>query len=225
MKNNWVICFLKSYLYLFLWIVIPANLCKWSKIEPLFCRLLFMIAYVNATPELLWPFCDAVTQRGFPGRSIPKSFRKSSEMWFFWKIRKYVDRFFLFLSAMSLPRTSKDLNSCLPSFSIETKSWQKHQSLSDSSNLADFNNVNKEFIPRKSSQKILPKKNPPKIFLQKNPRKIKKSPQNPEKIQKISKQFLKKFLILKISNSLHRTWRPKTLCFYCNSSIFTNKFQ
>ena len=26
-----------------------------------------------------------------------------------------------------------------------------------------------------------------------------------------SKQFLKKFLILKICNSLHRTWRPKTL--------------
>ena len=79
----------------------------------------------------------------------------------------------------------------LPSFSIETKSWQKHQSLSDSNNLADFNNVNKEFFPRKSSQKssqkILPKssskKIPSKKFLQKNQRKI-------QKIQKIAQQFL-----------------------------------
>ena len=67
-----------------------------------------------------------------------------------------------FLSAMSLPRTFKDLNSCLPSFSIETKSWQKRQSFWDSNNLVDFNNVNKEFLPRKSSQK----------FLQKNPKKF-----------------------------------------------------
>ena len=37
-----------------------------------------------------------------------------------------------FLSVMSLPRTSKDLNSCpsfLLSLCIETKSWQKHQFL------------------------------------------------------------------------------------------------
>ena len=43
--------------------------------------------------------------------------------------------FWSFLSAMYLRRTSKDLNflSFLlpPSFSIETKSWQKHQSLSN----------------------------------------------------------------------------------------------
>ena len=35
-----------------------------------------------------------------------------------------------------------------------------------------------------------------------------------------SKQFLKKFLILKICNSLHRTWRPKTL-----SGLFTWKIK
>jgi hypothetical protein len=114
-------------------------------------------------------------------------------------------------------RTSEDLN-FLPSssFFIQTKSWQKHQSLSDSNNLADFNNVNKEFLPENPPKKIL-QKNPPKKILQKksskkNPRKIQKiPPKNPEKIQKIFKQFLKKFLILKISNSLHRTWRLKTL--------------
>ena len=103
----------------------------------------------------------------------------------------------------------------LPSFSIETKSWQKHQILWDSNNLVDFNNVYKELIPRKSSLK-----NPLKKILTKNPKILKKiqenskkfPPKNPEKIQTISKQFLKipnfkKYPI----NSLHRTWRPKTL--------------
>ena len=73
---------------------------------------------------------------------------------------------------MSLRLTSKDLNSSF--FFIETKSGQKHQSLSDSNNLADFNNVNKEFLPKK--------------FLQDKSKKI---------LQKIFKKFLK-FLILKI---------------------------
>ena len=75
---------------------------------------------------------------------------------------------------MSLRRTSKDLNST--SFSIETKSWQKHQSLSDSNYLADFNNVNKEFLP----------KNPPKKILQKNSSKKNSSKKIQEKIQKIT---------------------------------------
>ena len=106
----------------------------------------------------------------------------------------------------------------LPSFSIETKSWQKHQSLSDSNNLADFNNGNKEFLPKKSSpKKILPKKSPqknplktpskkflPKIFRQKNflpkipsekfPKKFKKISKKSPKIQKHFKQVSKKFL-------------------------------
>ena len=102
-------------------------------------------------------------------------------------------------------RTSKDWN-FLPSFSIETKSWQKHQSLSDSNNLADLNNVNKEFLPRKSSKKFLQKKlnkNPPKKILrinsqkipQKNPTKIpKKSQKNPNNFSKVpnfeNNQFL-----------------------------------
>ena len=64
--------------------------------------------------------------------------------------------------------------SFLPSFCIETKSWQKHQSLSDSNNLTDFNNINKKFLPRKSSQK-----NSPKKFLQKkSPKKSRKNPKN-----------------------------------------------
>jgi predicted PurR-regulated permease PerM len=95
---------------------------------------------------------------------------------------------------------------------------QNAQSLSASNKLFDFNNMNKEFLPKRSSQKKTPKeflqKNPRKIqkILQKNPRKIQKILQkNPEKFPKNSKQFLKEFLILKISNSLHRTWRPKTL--------------
>ena len=70
-----------------------------------------------------------------------------------------------FLSAMSLPCTSKDLNFV--------------------------------FIPKKSSQKISPQK-----FLLKN------STRNPKKFPKISQIF---FMILKISNFLHRTWRLETL--------------
>ena len=58
---------------------------------------------------------------------------------------------FVFLSAMSLCRTSNDLNFLPSSFFIETKSWQKHQSLSDSNKLADINNMNKEFLPKNSS--------------------------------------------------------------------------
>ena len=84
---------------------------------------------------------------------------------------------------MSLRRTSKDLNFLPSSFFFETKSWQKHQFLSDSNKLANFNNTNKEFVAKKSSQKIpqknLPKKssqkNPPKMILQKN---SKKNPKN-----------------------------------------------
>ena len=77
---------------------------------------------------------------------------------------------------MSLHGTSKDPNSCpsflFPSFFIETKSWQKHQSISDSNKLVDFNNINKYFL-KTSSQKNLPKKilqkNPPKKSSQRNP--------------------------------------------------------
>ena len=68
------------------------------------------------------------------------------------------------------------------SFSIETKSWQKHQSLSDSNNLADFNNVNKYFLPRKSSQKTYRKK-----ILTKNSKKF------PKKIKEKSKKFPNNF--------------------------------
>jgi hypothetical protein len=69
-------------------------------------------------------------------------------------------------------------------FFFETKSWQKHQSLSDSNKLVDFNTVNKEFLPKKSSQKSS-QKNPPKKILPKIPPKtfLKK------KIQEKSKKF------------------------------------
>ena len=91
-------------------------------------------------------------------------------------------------------RTSKDWKFYfLPS--ITPKSWQKHQFLSHSNNLADFNNVNEEFLP----------KNPPKKILQKDSSKKRETKKIPER----SKKYLK------ISNSLHRTWRPKIL-----SSLF-----
>ena len=109
---------------------------------------------------------------------------------------KYDQSISPFLSAMSLHGTSKDPNSCpsflFPSFFIETKSWQKHQSISDSNKLVDFNNINKYFLktssqknlPKKILQKILPK-NPPKEILpkrssQKNPKPPKKSKKNPK---------------------------------------------
>jgi hypothetical protein len=69
---------------------------------------------------------------------------------------------------------------------------RQNQSLSDSIKLADLNNINKEFLPKKSSpkkfsQKILIK-NPPKKILQK--RSSKKDP--PKKI--LQKILPKKFL-------------------------------
>jgi hypothetical protein len=103
-------------------------------------------------------------------------------------------------------RTSKDLN-FLPSFFFQTKSWQKHQYLSDSNKIADFININKEFLAKESSQKILPKKSsqknpppkksskkiPPKKILQKKSKKnpknsSKKSQKNPKTFQTISQK-------------------------------------
>ena len=103
-----------------------------------------------------------------------------------------------------------------PSFSIETKSWQKHQSLSDSKNLAELNNVNKNFSqenpPKKSSQKT-----PPKNFSQKIPLKKffkKSSKNNPlEKFQKNSKRNYYK----------HRTWRSKSFSSLFILIFFQNK--
>ena len=65
-------------------------------------------------------------------------------------------------------------------------------------NLADFTNVNKEFLPKNSSQiknspkKVLPKNSSKKIPPNKSPKQF---PKNSPKIPKI----------LKISNSLQRT--------------------
>ena len=101
---------------------------------------------------------------------------------FWWYIIIFVD----FLSAMSF-RTSKDLN-FLPSFSFffETKSWHKHQFLSDSNKLGNFNNTNKEFLPKKSSpQKILPKNSSEKNS-KKNPKNTPlNSRKNPKNFQSI----------------------------------------
>ena len=58
----------------------------------------------------------------------------------------------IFLSAICLRRTSKDLN--FLSF-IETKSWQRHQSLSDSKN--SHKKILQKNPPKQSSQKILQK--------------------------------------------------------------------
>ena len=98
---------------------------------------------------------------------------------------------------MSLPHTSKDLNSC-PFFLSLRQNLDKNpnQFLPYSNNLVDFNNMSKEFLPKKS-HKI------PKKFIPKNSHKIpKKSPKNPKNVQTISQKIRK---ILKISNSLNPT--------------------
>ena len=84
-----------------------------------------------------------------------------------------------------------------------------------------------KILPKKSSKKIpfqknLPKKIPPEKSLKnpKNyPQKIQRiSEEFPKNFRRISKEFPKNFsAILKISNSLHRTWRSNTisgLCFF-----------
>ena len=91
-----------------------------------------------------------------------------------------------FLSAMSLRRTFKDLNSCPPLLS--DKILTKASIPSDSNKLAYFNNIKKrippkKILPKKSPQKILPKKSSQKIPLKKIP---------PKRIQEKSKKFPRK---------------------------------
>ena len=98
---------------------------------------------------------------------------------------------------------------------ITPKSWQKHKLLVNFYLVIPPNQFLSKILAKKSSQKssqkILPKnlsqKIPPKIFLQKNllPKKFQ---QNPKNFQTISQN---NSMIFKISNSLHRTWRPKTI--------------
>jgi hypothetical protein len=95
-------------------------------------------------------------------------------------------------------------SSFLPSC-LETKSWQKTKSINSFY-------IKMIFLPKKSSpkdphQNILPKKSFNKI----SSKKIQKIRPKNSIPPKNSKQFLKKFLIFKISNSLYGTWRPKTL--------------
>ena len=94
---------------------------------------------------------------------------------------------------MSLPRTSKDLNSC-PSFFFFLalpQNLDKNQNLDKEIN----SNLNKEFLPKNSSQKIPPEK----ILLKKSSQKIlkkiskqkksKKNLKNPNNFQTISQKI------------------------------------
>ena len=76
-------------------------------------------------------------------------------------------------------------------------------------------NPPKKILPRKSSSKNPPKKILPKKILQKNSSKkiLQKNPKIKKKTQK-TKQFPNNFSKIpnfEKSNSLYRTWRPKTL--------------
>ena len=140
----------------------------------------------------------------------------------------------MFLSAMSLPRTSKDLNSCpssfLPSFlpSALRQTLDKNQNLEKQINPFHIQITlqtipYKKYLPKSSPQKVLQKKSSqifslkkilPKLFSQNEPPK-KFLPINssknvpPKKSPKNPKKFLsisqKIPEILKISNSLDRT--------------------
>jgi len=96
----------------------------------------------------------------------------------------------IFLSAMSLRRTSKDLNSCPPPPSPLRQNLDKNQNLNKQVN----SNVNKEFLPKNSSQK-----NPPKKILPKNPLKKSSKKISPKKFlqknpsENFPKNFQKKF--------------------------------
>ena len=89
---------------------------------------------------------------------------------------------------------------------ITSKSWQKpipcKNLPSNSSQRIPHKIPPKKLLPANSYQKISPKKFLPKNSSQKIL--LKNSQKISQKIQKISK-------ILKISDSLHQTWRPKTL--------------
>ena len=118
----------------------------------------------------------------------------------------FPEREFLYLGIFQVRCTCNDWKFSFLPFSLlhTSKSWQTNQSVSYSNN---FNNINKEFLPKSSSQKAPPKKillkkflpkhfyqkNPPEKFLPKNfsQKSLKKFSQQ---IQKISKQFFKKIL-------------------------------
>ena len=98
-------------------------------------------------------------------------------------------------------------NKSIPSTLIQNKEFLPKNST---------NNPPKKNFPKKSSKKIPPKKFRQKKLLQKFfgkiPKKCFKKSKNfqkfPKKFYTISQKIIK---ILKISNSLHRTWRPKPL--------------
>jgi hypothetical protein len=105
-------------------------------------------------------------------------------------------------------RTSKDQKLFLPSFLAFRQYLDKNQNLDQQIK----SNINKEFLQKSPPKGFLPKnfskKFSPKNSPQNNPSKkfrqkqfSKKSQKNPQNIPKI----------LKISNFLHRTWRPKNL--------------
>ena len=101
-----------------------------------------------------------------------------------------ISRTKFFLSAMSLPHTSKNLNFfvflhyskilTIREADNNINSFNKY-----SNNLADFNSLNKKILPKNSSQK-----NPPKNFLPKNSSQ-KIPPPKTQNIQKNSKTFLR----------------------------------
>ena len=146
----------------------------------------------------------------------------------FWDLYHKIQGIYVFGSqiGMSLPRTSKDLN--FLSSCITPKSWQKHQFL------VNFYWVipQKKSFQKKSSKKIFPKKSSTKKSSQKFlPKKILKInsfnkillkiPKNFQKIfQRISQKISK---ILKVSNFLHRTWKPKTLSGLFTTSMYTSE--
>ena len=125
-------------------------------------NFLFLIKYLLARTPLVWKLlCWKSIKLLTLYLSRDHKTKGAVHKLYYLKIGNFwspLQLFVVFLSAMSLRRTSKDLNFLSFLLFFETKSWQKHQSLLDSNKLtADFNNINKEFLPKK----ILPK-NPPK---------------------------------------------------------------
>jgi hypothetical protein len=88
------------------------------------------------------------------------------------------------------------------------------QNLDKNQNLPPKNSLKKSSQknpPKKILSKNFSQKIPPKQFRQKNSSKKIPPKNSSEKILQKNSLSHKKSKILKISNSLHRTWRPKTL--------------
>ena len=155
--------------------------------------------------KIVLTYCEKKCSKAVTKREGPKNFLAAPKMASF-KVR--------WAKFLVLPFALRKFQPRIPPkmFHTESSSQKLSPKKSPPKN-ASKNLPQKKILPKNYSKTSL-KKNPLKKFQKKIPKKFQKiPPKNPKKLSSISQEILK---ILKIFNSLHHTWRPKTL-----SALFT----